>query len=306
MKRRDFLKQTTMAGVAALAGEGPSAGAALERFKLGIITDEVSQDLERALKFLQGFALRWAEPRNIWGTYVTDMDAASVRRAVELLKRYNVKVSVLDTAFLKCVLSGSRVVGQPKDAYPYSAQMDLLKRAIDKAHAFGTDKIRIFTFWRTWVPQQDLPRVVEELAKPLELAKTSGVRLLVENEAACIVGTGKELAELLRAVPSEALAANWDPGNATCLGERPFPDGYQPLDKRRILHLHLKDSDGNECKFKAMGSGRIDYLGQFRALLRDGVDATLSLETHYVSACGSHEQASHESMQGLLELIKKV
>jgi L-ribulose-5-phosphate 3-epimerase len=54
-----------------------------------------------------------------------------------------------------------------------------------------------------------------------------------------------------------------------------------------------------------VGSGKIDYLGQFRALIKDGYKGTMSLETHYLNAAKDKEASSRESMEGLLKLIQE-
>jgi L-ribulose-5-phosphate 3-epimerase len=54
-----------------------------------------------------------------------------------------------------------------------------------------------------------------------------------------------------------------------------------------------------------MGGGVIDYVGQFRALLKDGYTGTMSLETHYLNAAKNKEASCTESMQGLLAEIRQ-
>jgi L-ribulose-5-phosphate 3-epimerase len=123
------------------------------------------------------------------------------------------------------------------------------------------------------------------------------------------VATGAESAAMLRAIKSPALELNWDPGNAYAAGETPYPNGYEALDKKRIGHMHLKDAapnpKGGEAIWMPVGGGKIDYLGQFRALLKDGYAGTMSLETHYLNAARDKEASSRESMEGLLKVIRQ-
>ena len=108
----------------------------MEKFKLGVISDEISQDLETALKFLKEYNLEWVELRELWGTYVTDIDNDTVKKVQRLLKKYKFRVSVIDTAFLKCMPPGisqdERLVTDQPIGYPYDEQFDLLKRALEK------------------------------------------------------------------------------------------------------------------------------------------------------------------------------
>jgi sugar phosphate isomerase/epimerase len=54
-----------------------------------------------------------------------------------------------------------------------------------------------------------------------------------------------------------------------------------------------------------IGGGKIDFLGQFRALIRNDYEGTMSLETHYLNAAKDKEASSRESMDGLLKIIRE-
>ncbi len=310
--RREFVG----AGISAamLNGMGLAARAAnLSAFKLGVITDEITQDFEQALIWAKGFGLNWVELRLIWGKYVTEFTPDEVKRAKDLLAKYELRVSVLDSPYFKTVLPGtnSRFDEGKKDLLQsdFSQQQGLLERAIARARDFGTDKVRIFSFLRVSEPKTVFDRVAKELNRTATIAKGENIRLVLENEFSCNVATGLESAAMLNAVKAPALGLNWDPGNAYAAGERkPFPNGYDPLDKKRIWHMHLKDAQENpksdEPVWRPIGGGKIDYVGQFRAALRDGYEGTMSLETHYLNAAKNKEASSRESMEGLLKAIK--
>src|SRR5437867_6392486 len=149
---------------------------ALRRFKLGSITDEWTPDFQAALKAMKRYGLAWAEIRTVGKTYITEASKEELRKMKGLLFRYRIRVSVVDSALFKCALPGTAPVAGEKDAYPYSAQMDLLKRALDRAHFFGTGKIRVFAFWRVADNQSHFDRIAEELRKAAEVAHAGGGR----------------------------------------------------------------------------------------------------------------------------------
>src|SRR5260370_24094156 len=101
---------------------------------------------------------------------------------------------------------------------------------------------------------------------------------------------------------------NWDPGNAAARGEKPYPDGDSLLPKNRIGHCHCKDAtqrqNRNGTEWAAMGSGVIDWVGQFRALKADGYRHAVSLETHWRGA-GTAEESTRQSWAGMKEAIRK-
>jgi len=309
IKRREFLAGGATAFVMMNAMRARAAD--VKQFKLGVITDEVTQDLEKALAWAKGYGLEWVEFRNVWGKYITEFTPDEVKRAKDLLAKYGLRVSVLDSAYFKSTLPGttSKFAENKGDfaANEHEKQDALLERAFARAKDFGTDKVRIFSFWRVDDPHTVFERVAKELDRTAEIAKREGIRLVLENEFACNAATGAESAAMLNAVKAPALGLNWDPGNAYAAGElKPFPDGYAPLDKKRMWHMHLKDAEGTGTNWRPIGGGKIDYLGQFRAILKDGFSGTMSLETHYLNAAKDKEASSRESMDGLLKVIREV
>jgi L-ribulose-5-phosphate 3-epimerase len=311
MKRREFVAG---GATALLLGATRGWAAELSQFKLGVITDEVSQDFEKSLAWAKGFGLEWVELRFLWGKYVTDLASEEVERAKGMLAKYGMRVSVIDSSYYKTLLPGTESrFASAKDPLqsPYAKQGKLLENAIMRAKDFGTDKIRIFAFLRVAEPKTVFDRVAAELEKTAEVAEKQGIRLVLENEFTCNVATGVEGAAMLAAVKAPALGFNWDPGNAYEAGElKPYPDGYAPLDKNRLWHMHLKDAQpGTGASmggpvWRPVGGGKIDYVGQFRALLKDRYAGTMSLETHYLNAAKDKEASSRESMDGLLDVIR--
>jgi L-ribulose-5-phosphate 3-epimerase len=310
MNRREFVGS----GAAAVLLSALRTGAAdVKRFKLGVITDEITQNFEHALEWVKGYGLEWAELRFVWDKYVTEFTPDDVKRAQDLLAKYGMKISVVDSPYFKTLLPGteSKFAGGKPDPLQseFSEQSALLERAMARAKDFGTDKVRIFSFLRVADPRTVFDRVAKELERTAAIAQREGIRLVLENEFSCNVATGAEGAAMLDAVKSRALGINWDPGNAYDAGETPFPNGYDLLDKKRIWHMHLKDAapgaKAGESQWTPVGGGKIDYIGQFRALIKNGYEGTMSLETHYLNAAKNKEESSKESMEGLLKVIRE-
>ena len=114
MNRRSFLHAVSKLALLSSTGAlfcSTAQAAALERFKLGIINDEVSYDLEETLRFLRGYKLSWIELRELWQEdhYITELTKMEVQRVKELLQKYQIKVSVIATYLYKCALPGSEL-----------------------------------------------------------------------------------------------------------------------------------------------------------------------------------------------------
>ena len=80
--RRDLL-----AGSALLFARRMSA-LPLADLKLGITTDEIDDDVLTAVKFLKQYNLRWAEVRNIWGKYNTELPMEKIRDTAAIFERH--------------------------------------------------------------------------------------------------------------------------------------------------------------------------------------------------------------------------
>ena len=310
MHRRTFLKGTASASAWAWFSSGPAvlaSTAAPARFKLGAISDGFSQNLDEALTIMKSYGLSWVEIRNVDGVYNTEATPAQVRRMKQMIDQHGFRVSVIDSAFYKCELPGTTPVKAEKDMYPYSRQMDLLKRASERAHILGAQKIRGFTFWRVADPAPISKRIAAELEKAAEVARQEGMRLVIENEESCNAATGHELSKIFSLAPAANLGVNWDVGNGYAQGEISYPDGYDALDHKRVWHLHLKgmkcDVGVKNCEETFAGEGQIDLSGQLKRLLQDGYEGTMSLECEFKGSGLTHLETTKRSLEGLLRAV---
>jgi L-ribulose-5-phosphate 3-epimerase len=276
----------------------------LANLKLGITTDEIDDDVLTAAKFLQQFNLHWAEVRNIWGPYNTAQPMEKIREANKILDDHGIRVSIEGTGFFKIPLPPDTPEGQKK----LDAQWTLLTAAMERAKAFGTDRIRVFTFMLgkgETANEKSYARIWELTREAARRAK--GFRLAVENIGGGYVATGAEAAQLFKNVKEDNIGLTWDPNNAGESGEQSFPDGYRKLDPARIFHVHLRDYKHQDGKvvWTRVGDGEFDNLGQIRALLKDGYKGTFTLETHWRDPKGK-TYSSEQSLKALLEVITKV
>jgi len=306
LTRRDLCK-SAIAAVSALrlrAGQ-------TNMFKLGIITDELTGKLEDALPFLTNYHLHWCELREMWGKNIMNLSKEELDRAKKLIDNAGMQVSDIGSPIFKWNLPQMPAkAGEKRDEFKANfVESDadrLLQQSFDLAHHFGTRKVRIFSYWRVEQPEKAYPLVRDRLAQAAQVAAKNDIVLVLENEHACNVGTGKELGHLIKDINSPALRGNWDPGNAAMLDEVPYPNGYEVV-KGQFSHMHIKDVRKNAASGKKewapVGGGIIDWKGQIQALRKDGYDGTMSLETHYLRADRNKVESTRESLEGLLKIM---
>jgi len=300
-------------GAATLAHAARLRAAAATSFHLSILTDEISQDFGHACEVAsRDFGMGWVDLREAGGKNVMNWDAAQIADVKRVLERFNLRVACIASPIFKVDWPGApKSSFSPKRdefgaSFGFKEQDQLLERAFELTKTFDTDRIRIFDFWRLDDPKPHRAAIDEVIRGAAAKAAKRGVTLVLENEYACNTATGAEAGRLLGAIPDKALQITWDPGNAQFRDESPFPGGYAAIPKGRIGHVHCKDAAKKDGKWEwmAMGSGVIDWAGQFRALKADGYRGACTLETHWRGA-GTPEASSRESFAGMKTLLQK-
>jgi L-ribulose-5-phosphate 3-epimerase len=274
--------------------------------RLCIITDEISQNLVHALDFCEDEGVSTIELRAVHEANIVSHNDDSLEEIKAMIDGRGFRVGAIASPFLKCHLRGDSdpPQGATHFAVPASReeQWDILKRSFEVARLFEAPLVRSFSFWRVPDPQDVRDEVAWVIAEAAKRTGAAGLTLGIENEHACNLATGAETSWVLDRVPTPALGVIWDPGNEAAMRSEPFPSGYEQV-RDRVVHVHLKDADeGGD--WTEMGTGVIDYAGQFRALVEDGYEGLLSLETHYELPDGGAEQATRESLVAIRSLCE--
>jgi L-ribulose-5-phosphate 3-epimerase len=283
-------------------------------FRLAVINDEVTQDFEKACQIVSSdFGLQWIELRSLWNKNVTDLNAKEVEDARKILGEHKLRVTDIASPLFKTDWPGAPRSSQSETRDQFHAEFDasaqdkLLDRCISLCKAFNTDRIRCFDYWRLDDPKPYRAAINAKLQSAADRCAKDNLILLLENEMSCNTATGEESAAVLNAIPNKNFMLNWDPGNAAALGTTPYPDGYQLLPNDRIGHCHCKDvvrKPDHKYDWAPVGGGIVDWVGQLRALQRDGFHYGLSLETHWHGA-GTPEASTRVSMDGLKKALAK-
>lgn len=224
LTRRDFSSLLAWLGVEHVLP--PARGTPKQLpYKLGIITDELTEDLEQALNFISNCSLAYCELRDLWHKNIMNLSPDELDRAKQLIANHRLKVNDIGSPIFKYNLPEMPARQERRDTFRanFTDQdtEELLRRSFKLANFFGTSKVRIFSYWRVDEPQKAYPYVRDRLAKATLLAAQNRIALVLENEHECNIGTGKELGRILREVDSAYLRGNWDPGNAAMLNEVP-------------------------------------------------------------------------------------
>jgi sugar phosphate isomerase/epimerase len=296
-----------------MAGGRAAFGFAASPFKVGVISDEISQDFDHACYVAsKDFGMQWVELRAMWKKNLQALSDAEIAEAQKILAKYNLRVTDIASPLFKVDWPGApRSEHSPKDATPSAdvlkEQDAVLEKSIALAKQFKTNKVRCFDFWRieNVAPYRDA--IDHKLAEAAATCGKQGVTLVLENEFACNTATGRESARTLGAVKTPYLALNWDPGNAVMRGEfDAYPVAWEMLPKARIHHCHVKNAvkgaDG-KVVWAPVGTGVIDWTAQFRDLAKAGYRDAVSLETHWHGGA-SPEDSTRQSWAGMKKALE--
>lgn len=282
-------------------------------FRVAVITDEISQDFDHACSVAsKDFGMQWVELRGMWKKSLQALSDAEIADALKILAKYSLRVTDIASPLFKVDWPGApKSEHGPKDAPAtgdvLKEQDGVLEKSIALAKQFKTDKVRCFDFWRIENVAPYREAIDRKLAEAAEVCGKQGVRLVLENEFACNTATGREAARTLAAVKSPHLALNWDPGNAVMRGEfDAYPVAWNLLPKNRIHHCHVKNAvkgaDG-KVVWSPVGTGIIDWTGQFRDLAKAGYRDAVSLETHWHGG-SSPEDSTRQSWAGMKKALE--
>lgn len=259
------------------------------RLPIAAITDEFSPDLTQAIPLLKEIGMTGAELRVVNGKNIMDLSKEELERAKDSLDAAGLTVISIASPILKCVLPNSPDVDSRfqhdifASKHTFEDQPRLAEHAFKLAEFFGARIVRVFSYWRTIQPERCFDAIVNALSDLARKASAHDVIIGLENEHACNVGTAAESAKVLAAADYPNLKLVWDPANALVGGEDPFPKGYKLLPKNRVAHVHAKDChmEGHTPVWGPLGTRHVDWKGQIAALIADGYDGYLSLETHW-------------------------
>jgi len=312
--RRTFLAGTAATALASMSTMRALAAALKSSFKVSVINDEISQDLDHACHVAsQEFGMEWIELRSMWDKNLMDLTSAQIGEAKKILSKYGLKATDIASPLFKTDWPGAprSPYGSKDDLHgaaesTFKEQDEILEKSIALAKTFGTGKVRCFDFWRLDDVAPYRAAIDEKLRSAADVAGKQGILLVLENEFACNTATGRESTRTMNAVRSPHLALNWDPANAVMRGELDaFPAAWETIPKDRIHHCHCKNAvknDAGKIEWSPVDKGFIDWSAQFRALRKIGYAEAVSLETHWRGA-GAAEESTRVSWNGMKKAL---
>lgn len=224
--------------------------------RISAFADEISADPFEQVGVLEQHGIQHIEFRSIHGTNVLDLDGEQHAAFRDLLQSRGFGLSAIGSP-----------IGKIPITEPFEPHLTRFATALELAAFYGTDRIRIFSYYIPAGSDPALHReeVLRRLKVQAAIAHERGIQLVLENEKGIYGDTAERVADLVETIDNPSLRLAFDPANFLEIGEsidhawarlRPF-----------VTHFHVKDYDVNLHRNVPAGEGH----GQIPRLIADAV-----------------------------------
>ena len=227
-------------------------------------------DPETAIEIGRSWGVQHFELKTLWENRripaISDAQLAHLKRCAE---NYGIDYVTLSP--------GLFIATEAREELAAKEVTEKLPRTIEMAHELGAQYMIVFSFKKTEGVSENF--AIDQLGKAVDMAKGSGLTLVIEPLVGNYCDSGQALARVVRGVDDPILRVNWDPGTVESCGYRAYPDEYLQV-KDFVSYVHLKDYSAARSGWTVYDQGDVDIRGTVRALERDSYAGFYSIETH--------------------------
>ena len=229
--------------------------------KFAAFADEADSALEGQIAALKRNNIEYIELRGIYEKNISEVSLEEAEAYAEMLSKENIKVWSIGSP-----------IGKIKISEYGEEHKNKLRHICKLAKIFGTDKIRMFSFFEAY---ENEDKVFSALSEMRDIAQSFGVGLYHENEKEIYGDTLERVLKIMKNV--DGLHYVYDPANFVDVEEdasRALEALYATTD-----YFHIKDviADTHELVPAGYGDGRIDSLV---SMISESEDKVLTLEPH--------------------------
>jgi sugar phosphate isomerase/epimerase len=237
-----------------------------------ILSDEISQNLDKALALCRRHGFPAIEVRSVWNTPPHELTLHQCRDIAERAAADGISIACFASPVFKTAL--------PESAGRLPECEALLARSLEQCEALGTRLLRIFSFYRAGDP--DVPAAAAAIDAVLGRVSTDGVTLGIETGTRTNTPTAALARQLLECLRRPNIGVVWDPGNTVFSGFGASAElgGLMNLRMADLVHIHVKDPLGTSA-YVELGRGTLPWRLILDALAERGYRRYLSLETHW-------------------------
>ncbi|MFW5840305.1 MAG: sugar phosphate isomerase/epimerase family protein [Planctomycetota bacterium] len=246
---------------------------------ISAFADEIAQDLTEQMDICEANGVKCIDVRGIDGENCSKF---SLSQVAEYKKRMD------DRGFTMPCLGSP--IGKIKMDDDFEAHLELLKHCADVTKAFGSDRIRMFSFYpsegKKIADQREA--VFDRMAKMIDVAAQHDVVLYHENEKGIYGARPAGVKDLLETFGGDHFKGIFDPANYVEEDVKPYDDGWSQGLAEMTDYFHIKDKVPGEptCCPAGQGKGQFDEI--FADLAKRDFASYMTLEPH-MKAAGQFE-----------------
>lgn len=218
--------------------------------------DEIAPDLKTQMEVCEENGIRCIDVRGLDGKNVSQLTAAEAGEYFRQMTGRGFSVPCIGSPIGKITMDDD-----------FRKHLDLLKNCCDVARAFGTNRIRVFSFYPS--PGKNISdqrtAVMDRMAKMVELAAANEIVLYHENEKAIYGAKPAGVKDLFATIRAKNFKGIFDPANYVEEGLCPYDDGWTKGLAELTDYMHIKDKNREAEVCTPAGTGQ----GQFREILAD-------------------------------------
>ncbi|MDY7010456.1 MAG: TIM barrel protein [Planctomycetota bacterium] len=236
--------------------------------------DEIAPDLATQMEVCAANGVRCIDVRGIDEVNVSKFTAASARRYAEQLAGGGFTVPCIGSPIGKIRIDES-----------FGPHLDLLKHCCELAHIFGSEYVRVFSFYGPEGGEiaDYRDKVMDQLSAMVAAAEAAGVTLLLENESGLYGSNPEAVRDIFATIKSDRLMGIFDPANFVVEGVAPYDEAWTQGLAELTHYFHMKDWKYGAKVGSPVGEGD----GQVPEIIADaknrGFDGYMTLEPHMAS-----------------------
>ena len=255
------------------------------KFQLAAFADESSSDLLQQIDALKRNGYSFLEIRAVNDQSFQKLSIAETKELAKILADNGITVKTLGSSIGKMKIDGD-----------FDAHMEVYKHALEQGNIFGSEMIRLFSFF---LPENEDPAqfknlVLDRMGLIAETAKQFGIKACHENEKGIYGAVASRCLEIHQAVPE--LGGIFDPANYVQCGQDTL-EAWEMLNPY-ITYMHIKDAklDGTVV-LPGTGDGNVpEIIGKYVA--QGGRFFTLEPHLSEFVGLSELEQAGNKSLVG--------
>ncbi len=277
--------------------------------QLSVISDEISQDFERALDIALEYGVKTVDLRTIWKKNIAFFTDDELNKLKDLLDDRKMRIGVITGPIGKTMLPISKFAKDKENLMRNPTyNLSFFDRIFEISDFFQTPHIRIFTFLRMGVKSEEEGwNKMKELLTPwIEKAESLNKILHVENDLGMQVGSIEQTKRFFDEFNSKNVKLLLDPGNFFMEKDLTTPEAYVSFYEKGIVgHMHIKDPNHKlpiASTFTVVGQGKIDYPSLLKQAIDHDFKGNFILETHSMR---NKEEVSRKSLENLSNWLKE-